>query len=266
MRQTDSKQSFFGRLLAFIPLRKKTTAPSVAGDTPAESDAISKSPVASASASSIEIRRFAFIKWFVRFNNLALANSIICAAILLVAGLSAGSRQTLELRAPPSLRKAMEDYFSLNNTISLDDLALYVNLVLPAMHQLDQNGAANLPLVRGMISSGAYSQVLDESHGNLDAIKANQIVQTLIITGIQDVIVDKEARRISAYCCGFLTITIQKSGRHVTLPYRADILLEETIPSRTNRFPFTFISKKWMVGDDALNWDNARKIGAQNTD
>lgn len=168
-------------------------------------------------------------------------------------------RPPMVMVAPDSLDESERTLFGADTEVSVDDLYLYLNSTLPLMHQLDETGAPNLLLLRGMVAPELYEEAAFELAKSEKQAKKNFIVQNLIITRIQDVVVDKERGRVNAYVKGYLAIIVQSRGKNVILPYRADVIMDMQPPSRLNRFPFQMLKRQWKVGQTAMDWDGTRE-------
>ncbi len=212
-----------------------------------------------------EIKRYSYVRWLLRILTASLALNVFAAAALALAGIFAGHRPAMQLTARASLRSEATQMFGRDTQVNVDDLLLYLNTVLPLMHRLDDRGAPDLPLLRGLISVHEYEKAAAEAARDLAIAKKNFVVQSLVITRVEDVEADNAHGRISAYVRGYLAIIVQSTSRPVVLPYRAEVLLEMAPPSRLNRFPFVLIKRDWKVSRAAIDWDAARVLAKQKT-
>lgn len=212
-----------------------------------------------------EIKRYAFVRWLLRLLGASLALNAFAAAVLVLAGVLAMRRPPQHLVAEPSLKSAASALFGHDTQVNVDDLLLYLNTVLPLLHRLDDRGAPDLPLLRGLISAREYEIAAAEAARDVALARKNFVVQSLILTRVDDVAADNDHGRISAYVRGYLAILVQSTSRAVVLPYRAEVLLEMAPPSRLNRFPFVLIKRQWKINQAALEWDKARAPAAEGT-
>lgn len=205
-----------------------------------------------------EIKRYAYVRWLLRVLIASVILNGIVLLVLFVTGLMAGQRPTMQLNAAPSLRAEADAVFGKKTDVNVDDLLLYINTVLPLMHRLDDRGAPELPLLRGLVAPAVFDKAESEAKRSAPLAKKNFVIQSLVVTRVDDVVTDNERGRLSAYVRGYLAIIVQSTNKPVVLPYRAEVLLEMAPPSRLNRFPFVLIRREWRIDKAALEWDETR--------
>lgn len=224
-------------------------------------------PLSPAADSAVhnEVKRYAYVRWLLRVLGLSIGINYVCLLVLLIAGLVAGQKPVLQLNAAPSLKADAEDSFGKKTEVNIDDLLLYVNTVLPLMHRLDDRGAPDLPLLKGLVSPSVFEKADQEAKRSTPLAKKNFVIQNLVVTRLTDVVTDNDRGRLSAYVHGYLVIVVQSTNKPVILPYRAEILLEMSPPSRLNRFPFVLIRRDWRMDKAALDWDESRSKSSLST-
>jgi hypothetical protein len=209
----------------------------------------------------VEFKRYAYVKWLLHVLTASIILNGVCLTVLLIAGLLAGQRPLVQVTAKPSLRAEAESMFGKDIEVNEDDLLIYLNTVLTIMHRVDDRGSPDLPLLRGLVAPSVYAAALGEANRNAKPAERNMVIQNLVITRVvkNEMMVDKERGRLSAYVRGYLAIIIQSTNKHVILPYRAEVLLEMAPPGRLNRFPFVLIRREWKIDKAALDWDAERE-------
>ena len=205
-----------------------------------------------------EVKRYAYVRWLLRVLALSIGINYACLLVLLIAGIISGQKPAMQLNAAPSLKAESEEFFGKKTEVNIDDLLLYVNTVLPLMHRLDDRGAPDLPLLRGLVAPAVFEKADQEAKRSTPLAKKNFVIQNLVVTRVTDVVTDNDRGRLSAYVQGYLVIVVQSTNKPVVLPYRAEILLEMSPPSRLNRFPFVLIRRDWRIDKAALDWDESR--------
>ena len=205
-----------------------------------------------------EIRRYSYVSWLLRVLYASVILNGVCLVILVITALLASQRPLVQLNGPPSLRAEAKAMFGSDTEVNVDDLLIYLNTVLPLMHRIDDRGSPELPLLRGLIAPTVYEKAQQEADRSAKLAKQNFIIQNLVVTRVDEVEIQRERGRISAYVRGYLAIIIQSKNRPVILPYRAEVLMEMAPPSRLNRFPFVLIRREWKTDKAALNWDTER--------
>ena len=234
---------------AAVPqVQDKDTAVSPQGQSFAQSD----------SAVASENKRYAYVSWLLRVLNASILTNAFCLVLLVMTAIMAGRRPLVQLNGPPSLRAEAQEMFGRDTEVNVDDLLIYLNTVLPLMHRIDDRGAPELPLLRGLIAPSVYEMAQKEAERGAKLAKKNFIVQNLVVTKVEEVEILRDRGRISAYVRGYLAIIIQSKNKSIILPYRAEVLMEMAPPSRLNRFPFVLIRREWKTDKAALEWDTLR--------
>lgn len=210
------------------------------------------------SAVAIENKRYAYVSWLLRVLNVSILTNAFCLILLVMTAIMAGRRPVVQLIGPPSLRAEAQEMFGRDTEVNVDDLLIYLNTVLPLMHRIDDRGAPELPLLRGLIAPSVYEMAQKEAERGAKLAKKNFIIQNLVVTKVEEVEILRDRGRISAYVRGYLAIIIQSKNRPIILPYRAEVLMEMAPPSRLNRFPFVLIRREWKTDKAALEWDTQR--------
>lgn len=207
-----------------------------------------------------EMERYAFVKWVLRLLAAALILAGASVAAVVIAGVMVRKRPTYTLVAPPSLAAEADAFYAGEPEANLDDLIIFLNTTLPLMHKVDDRGSPDLLLLRSLVTPAIYEEVRAELGRSARTAKQNLIIQNLVITRIEDVDVKKDRGRVGAYVKGYLTIIIQSRNKHVIMPYRAEVVMDLTPPSRLNRFPFVMVRREVRTDKAATEWDSVRAM------
>ena len=262
--QAEAKEPFVltsptpGKAPAKQPAQKRKL-PAATSEQPAE-------PSVSSQTEAInELKRYAFVRWLLRVLGVSAMLNVFVLLCLGMGWILAGQRPLMQLTAPTSMREEADAFFG-KTEINYDDLLLFIHTTLPLLHQIDDRGAAAMPLLRGMISPSVFEVAAREAGRATQLAKKHYAVQNLVVTRVTDIIADSKRGRVSCYVRGYLAIIIQSSGKNVILPYRAQVLLEMIPPSRLNRFPFMLVKRDWRIDKEALAWDAERALKSNHVD
>lgn len=198
-------------------------------------------------------RSFAWVAFEQRLVLLVLAALLVCCALVWTLALHLEKKTPVVVRAAKTLKEASVAYYG-SPQVSYDQLAFFLHGCLPLLYTATDSGHPLLPLAQGLVDPEIYRAAEQRLNAAAADMKANQMTQSLTLTGLADVVADSQSGRAAAYVRGYLAVTVRSTG--VTFfPWRAQVLVEANPVGRLNPYPFYVIGFDSKTGPEALAWD-----------
>lgn len=198
-------------------------------------------------------RSFAWVVHEQRLMLLLLAAVASCTAAVWALALHLERKPPVVVRAAKTLKESAAAFYG-TSQVSYDQLAFFLHGCLPLLYAASDSGHPLLPLAQGLVDPEIYRAAEQRLRSASPELKANQMTQSLALTGFADVVADSQSGRAAAYVRGFIAVTVRNSG--VTFfPWRAQVLVEANPLGRLNPYPFYVIGLETKTGPEALAWD-----------